>query len=288
MKRTIVKDYRIFSSVVILLIALFIGGLWAVSDYRHFQYDSRVMQDQLLADNKVLLQERVLRAVNYIHYTRGQTKKRLRQNIRERTYEACATAAGLVSQYKGKLEQNMLRSVVRDSLRNIRYNGERGYFFAINMDGTEEFFAVKPELEGKNLSYLQDSNGQYVVKDMLALVRESGEGFYQYTWSKPGSDSRDHIKIAFIKYLPELDWVIGTGEYLEDVEQDLRQEVLQRLDAVRFGIDGKGYLFAVTYDGLSLTGPGKGRNMLEIQDVNGLFIVRELIKQAKKNGGFVR
>jgi len=288
MARTIAKDYRIFSSTIILLVALLVGGLWAGFDYRHLQYDAQARQKQLLTSSKILLQERVQRAVNYLTYTGKQTKKRLKKNIRERTYEACATAAGLVKRYKGKLDQDLLHSIVRDSLRNIRYNGERGYFFAVNMDGTGELISDKPEQEGKQFSNLLNSDEQNIVQDMLTLARESGEGFYQYTWTKPGSDTRDHIKIAFIKFLPELDWLIGTGEYLEDVEQDLQQEILQRLDAVRFGIDEKEYIFVATYDGISLTGPAKGRNMLNIQDANGLFIVRELIKQAKNGGGFVQ
>jgi len=288
MTRTIAKDYRIFSSTIILLVALLVGGLWAVFDYRHLQYDTLAKQDQFLANSKVLLQERVHRAVNYLTYTRKQTENRLKKNIRERTYEACAIAVGLVTRYKGKLEQDLLHSIVRDSLRNIRYNGERGYFFAVNMDGTGELIAVKPEQEGKNFLNLLDPDEQKIVKDMLTLARDSGEGFYQYAWSKPGSDNKDHIKISFIKYIPELDWMIGTGEYLEDVEQDLQQEILQRLDAVHYGTNEKGYLFVATYDGVSLTGPAKGRNVLEIQDANGLFIVQELIKQAQSGGGFVQ
>ena len=33
-------------------------------------------------------------------------------------------------------------------------------------------------------------------------------------------------------------------------------------------------------------GPGKGKNMLHIQDANGLFVVKELIKTAREGGGF--
>lgn len=246
------------------------------------------MHNRLLSNREIQLKERAQHAVNYINFFREQTEERLKTNIKSRTYEACEIAAELIKKHQGTIQPDTLHHIIRDSLRKIRYNNGRGYFFAINVNGTEELFADKPHLEGKNLTGMQDSNGQFVIKDMLALASMSGEGFYRYTWSKPGNDRKDNIKVAFVKHLPELDWVIGTGEYMEDVKQDLQQEVIDSLDAVYRDPDGTNYLFVGTWDGLILSRPAKGKNMLEIQDTNGLFIVRELIKQAKSGGGFVQ
>jgi signal transduction histidine kinase/ActR/RegA family two-component response regulator len=288
MLRTISKDFRIFSSLTILFVAVLIGSLWAFFDFISLQQHSQTMRQHLLSDSENQLRERVQRAVSIVEFYRQRTEEQLKKEIKSRTYEACAIASGLVARHQDHLTPDRLRQVVLDSLRSIRYNGGRGYFFAINMDGTEELFPAKSHFKRQEIANIQDSNGQFVIKDMLALARRSGEGFYSYTFSKPGSERKDHIKISFVKYLPELDWIIGTGEYVEDVEQDLQQDVLQRFDAVRPGPEDKSYLFVGTWDGLSLTKLAKGRNMLEIQDANGLFVVKELINQAKSGGGFVR
>ena len=287
MTRSITRDIRIISTLTILVSALLIGGTWALSDYVALRQQSRQMHERLLSEQKSQLSERVLRAVDYITFFQNQAEKRLKETIRSRTYEACNIAENLVNKYRGELSPRALRAVVRDSLRSIRYNNDRGYFFAVNIDGTEELFADKPHLEGKKLTHLKDSNGQWVVKDMLALADRAGEGFYSYTWTKPGNQRTDNIKIAFVKHLPELDWIIGTGDYLEDVEKDLQEEVLNSLDAVYRDPDDVNYLFVGTWDGLILSRPAKGKNMLEIQDVNGLFIVKELIKNAQQGGGFI-
>ena len=92
-------------------------------------------------------------------------------------------------------------------------------------------------------------------------------------------------KIAYVKRFAPLGLVIGTGEYFEDLDADIKEEVLDRIEAVRFGKDG--YVFAGQYDGLSLSGPAKGKNMLEVTDSQGVKIVRELIKNARAGGGFV-
>ena len=79
--------------------------------------------------------------------------------------------------------------------------------------------------------------------------------------------------------------MIGTGEYLDDVVNDIQQEVLARIENITFGDDG--YIFAGQWDGLSLIAPAKGKNMIDITDVNGVKVVRELIKAAKSGGGYV-
>ena len=79
--------------------------------------------------------------------------------------------------------------------------------------------------------------------------------------------------------------MIGTGEYLDDVINDIQQEVLARIEKIAFGHEG--YIFAGQWDGLSLTVPAKGKNMIDVTDVNGVKIVRELIKAARSGSGYV-
>ena len=42
-------------------------------------------------------------------------------------------------------------------------------------------FADKPEMEGLNLLNMQDPRGQYVIRDMIEIARQSGEGFTNTT-----------------------------------------------------------------------------------------------------------
>ena len=82
-----------------------------------------------------------------------------------------------------------------------------------------------------------------------------------------------------------LGWVIGTGEYLDDVEKEIQKECLDWISSIRFGEDG--YVFAGQWDGVSLSGPQAGKNMFDVQDDNGVKIVQELIRAARSGGGFV-
>lgn len=65
-------------------------------------------------------------------------------------------------------------------------------------------------------------------------------------------------------------------------EKELQKIILIRLGEVKF--EKHGYMFAGTWDGISLLGPQIGKSMLHIQDPNGVKIVEKLIQRAKEGG----
>ncbi len=259
--------------------------LWVLIEYRHLRTQLEHERQSYIAEKKAWLQYVVDTNVDYIYDEFIKSDAIVRAEVKARVLEGSAIAGNLIATHGGRLSRNQLETLVREALRPIRFFSGRGYFFAINVDGTEELYADKPELEGKNLSHMVDDEGRRVIPEMIALAQAEGEGFYGYNWTKPGSDRNDHPKIAFLKLLPELGWVLGSGEYLEDVEADQRAKALDYLAART--IEKDGYIFGGAWDGMSLLGPMRGQNMLQTQDVNGLYIVKELIRRAREGGGFV-
>jgi PAS domain S-box-containing protein len=79
--------------------------------------------------------------------------------------------------------------------------------------------------------------------------------------------------------------VIASAQHNDDLINQIKTEVLARIETIHFGDDG--YIFAGRWDGLSLSGPAKGRNMIDVTDANGVKIVQELIKVARSGGGYL-
>ena len=79
--------------------------------------------------------------------------------------------------------------------------------------------------------------------------------------------------------------VIESAQYTEQLDNQIKREVLALIETISFGDEG--YIFAGQYDGLSLSGPVKGRNMIDVTDANGIKIVQQLIKAARSGGGYV-
>jgi two-component system, cell cycle sensor histidine kinase and response regulator CckA len=288
MKRSIKRDFQYLSITTIVISMFLLSGFWISYDYRNLQLESERIRTKHMAEYKDLLQYQVDRVVTDIKFEQSLTERHLKSYLKERTEEACTIVRSIISRNTGAIDDTNLRKQVKESLRNIRFNNGSGYYFVINTNGTVELNPIQPELEGHDLRAQQNDRGQFVVADILKIVKSSGEGFYQYTWSKPDKPGAAYPKIAFIKYIPELDWVIGTGEYLDDFTAELQEEIVRRIEQVRFGKDKKDYVFAGTWDGISKTFPAKEVNVLDIKDANGVFLVKELIKKAKAGGGFIQ
>ena len=284
-KPSISNAFLRFTLIVSAVSILVLGILWIVDDIYHFENDSRRIRQEFLERRRTEVKQEVELFSNRIATLRAQLDDRLRRDIRARTNEAWVIADHLYRFHAGDRERGEAEALVREALRSVRFNDGRGYYFAVSLDGTGQLLEDHPEFEGRNLLDLTDVIGNHVIRDMVRIASEEDEGFTQYVWSKPGSRHRDHLKLSFVKRVPGLKWLVGTGEYLEDVEKDLKKDILRRMENEQFGDHGT--FFAGTLDGKSLVGPAKGRNMIEVTDITGRKVVRELIDTAKDGGGFV-
>ena len=276
--------------LVTLVAVVLLFFVWIQSEYREFNLDAAATRQAFEAQQKELLREEVGKVVDFIDYTKGRTEAVLHRQVRDRVYEAHRLATHLHRLYHERLPAAAVQELIRESLRSLRFNEGRGYYFMFDRHGVEVLFADRPELEGRNMLDMQGARGEMVVRDMLALVKEREEGFYEYTWTKPGEAANTFDKTAFVKRFAPYDWVIGTGEYVADVRDDLQQQVLERLVTLRFGEEG--YFFGTTRGGLPLFTGGRvtrgGPSLWEVTDPHGVKIFQEYEKAvAQPEGGYV-
>ncbi|MCK9296729.1 MAG: cache domain-containing protein [Desulfobulbaceae bacterium] len=272
------------SMLVALAIGL-LGSLWIFQEYANFDRQAEAMRAVQLKSRKAQLKKQVENVVDCIRIRRSQTEDILRADIKARVLEAHALASHIYSTYKDQRSSAEIQSMVREALRALRFDDGKGYYFAISLDGIDQLFPDSHGLEGKNVLDVQDTEGHYVFRDMINLVQQQDEGFYAYSWTKPQLEGNDFKKVSFVKYLAPFNWLIGAGLYLDDLEAEIKHEVLDRIQEMSFGREG--YIFAGQWDGLSLAGFGKGRNLLTGGDPDMARVARELIDLARQGGGYI-
>eukprot|EP00828_Plagiopyla_frontata_P009289 TRINITY_DN14784_c0_g1_i1.p1 TRINITY_DN14784_c0_g1~~TRINITY_DN14784_c0_g1_i1.p1 ORF type:complete len:283 (-),score=143.80 TRINITY_DN14784_c0_g1_i1:80-928(-) len=64
---------------------------------------------------------------------------------------------------------------------------------------------------------------------MVDVARESGEGYVDYTWGKPGEDG-DFPKLSYVKLFKPWGWIVGMGVYVDNIDAAVaaRQAALDR------------------------------------------------------------
>jgi PAS domain S-box-containing protein len=260
-------------------------------DYQNFKNHKIEMRDNYIKQQKNMIKRQVLQVTDRIKYKKSVIEKNTREKVKGRVYEAYAIVENIYQSNVSKPKSEIIKMIV-DALRPIRFHKEQGYYFITSLNGKELLFADKPQMEGINLINYKDSKGNFVIKDMIELVKNSKnhEGFYSYFWTKPNSIGNNFKKISFVKYFKPLNFFIGTGLYISDVEKSIQDELLDGLSRIRFGENG--YIFVNSFDGTALVSNWKRfsgeKKLWEIFNKNPdktKSIFQKEIKAAKIDGG---
>jgi len=143
------------------------------------------------------------------------------------------SAVALLTRYEaevkaGHLTEAAAKAAALDDLRAMRY-GQGDYFWVNDMTPTMVMHPVKPELDNTPIGDIKTPDGARMFVDMVQIVKNSGSGFYQYVWPKPGFEQPVR-KLSYVAGFAPWGWVVGTGIYLDDVDAAFRAA------AMKFGI----------------------------------------------------
>ena len=109
---------------------------------------------------------------------------------------------------------------IRDRLERINF-GSDGYFFVYDRSGKSLMHPRQATLVGKDLWNMTDPHGLPVIQALIRSATE-GDGFQRYGWQKP-STGQVAEKLAYVSMLERWGWMLGTGIYLEDVDNAIAQ-----------------------------------------------------------------
>ena len=105
--------------------------------------------------------------------------------------------------------------------------GKSGYIFVINYDGIYLSHNIKNYI-GK--TYIENNDAKdtkKVFNDMLVIAKNKDD-FYSYKQEKLGSNNIVN-KVSYIKGLDKWNWIIGSGFYEEDINNEII-EIKKKLD----------------------------------------------------------
>ena len=189
---------------------------------------------------------------------------------------------------KNRLSNIELKNHIKNIISTTRYSND-GYFWINDLDAVIIDHPIKPTLNGKNMSALADKNGVKLFSEFAKVAKNSGSGFVNYVWPKPGSKDAEQ-KISFVKLFKQFNWVIGTGEYTSDRITLIKKDALNIVSQMRYG--DSGYFWVNDLKAVIIEHPVKpelnGKDLSKLQDKNGLYVFSEFVKTANKQGnGYV-
>jgi PAS domain S-box-containing protein len=249
-KSNFIKKIKITGIVLIIITALSVFAVDSYYSLKGFSRAASEIKKEYIEKNKQVVKEQVLGISDMISHAISESSQVARKTVKARVYEAYSVASHIYETNKGIKTDREIKRLIFETLRPVRFKDGKGYYFATRLDGVEQLFPEKPEMEQKNLYNFKDSKGNYVIKDMILIVKNQGEGFYEYYWTKPGKKGNSFKKISFVKKFEPYDFFIGTGLYQEDIEEKIKTSLLSMISKIRFGNDG--YIFINRLNGDAL------------------------------------
>lgn len=122
-------------------------------------------------------------------------------------------------QLNGEYSEQEAQKLAADIVRELNY-GNDSYFWIDTKEGLCIVYLGK-DTEGTNRYDAQDSNGKYFFHEINEVACNDVGGYTEYWFPKPGSDQSEP-KRSYSLYFEPYNWVIGTGNYIDDINNSIQ------------------------------------------------------------------
>ena len=119
---------------------------------------------------------------------------------------------------KGEYTLDEAEKLAADQIRDLRY-GNNGYFWVDTYDGTNVVL-LGNDTEGTNRMDAVDTNGFAYMQAIISAGRQENGGFTDYVFPREG-ETESSPKRAYSKAFEPFGWVLGTGNYTDDIDDDV-------------------------------------------------------------------
>ncbi|MDA3850284.1 MAG: cache domain-containing protein [Spirochaetaceae bacterium] len=282
--QSIGRYYFLSLNFVVLFTAILSFGLAVQSGFVQVDTQMDLLSQRINMERRNKIKTQVESAIRLIDLERSNIQQEREKNLIEYVENAQSLILHYYENNRGNKSFTEIRQDIVELLRPIRFFEDEGYYFMFTPSGRELLYPVFPEKEGQyNLDW-QDSDGTYFIREMVDLATDQRGGFIEYRISKPNSQGDRFLKNSYILYVPQLDVIIGSGYYINSVEEQAQKKAADSLEI--FGANRQEIYFGASYDGTVVVGSNRGINRLTNPIGKSDEIIRALVEIAKSGGGY--
>lgn len=281
-------DFIKYSPIVIIIfIALIVNFLIYYQNEQNIKKDLEIYKKNYIESNKEIVKIHVEKVFALIESQKKNLEENLKEELKAKVDEAYLIIENFYNKYPKESKENLLK-MIKESLRSIRFNEGRSYFYLHDFSGNVILHPTYPKYEGNNLYKLEKTNTVESLLNIINTLKTQKDIYSNLFWYKPDDNSKKYEKISYSRVFNPLGLIIGTGEYLDDFTDSIKKHILNYIQNITYGEDG--YVFVFDYDGIQLAHIKKtylGENRINLTDLKGKKITQSIINKAKEAEGFV-
>ncbi len=299
------REYKVkrFLPQILSLTLLSIILIASISTYITISTFKNHMNEHITLAKKEYIEEQkaeVYKAVHFlddsIKFQIAQIENRLKASLKERVQIAIDVTNIIYKQYKETLTKEEIKTKISEALATIRFNDNRGYYFMYDNKTKVLFGHPMKKFIGKDMTNFRDVRDRSLMQTDAKILEKEKIGFNRIYFNKPNNQNKEFPKITCITKFEALDIVIGTGEYLDVIEKQTKQYVLERFAKIKYSNKNR-YLFI--FDIHDINGGEEFATMLlnsnkpeligkkissKIKDIKGKRFREEYLQNIKEKG----
>lgn len=184
-----ISSVFLFNTILIVSLSITVlSFFWIFHENSRYIKEVRVLSDEYIESQKAIVKDEVNRVLEYIQHERLH--------------------------FDGDLKK--LQSKLLDRIGRIRYKKNQ-YIVVNTFDGTI-LAHYKQKNIGKNMWNFTDRNGVKAVQEAIKVSKNENGGYVTYVGSIRPSTGKPGEKITYAKSIPDWEWVVLTGVYIDDIE----------------------------------------------------------------------
>ncbi|MDG5815558.1 methyl-accepting chemotaxis protein [Chitinispirillales bacterium ANBcel5] len=120
----------------------------------------------------------------------------------------------------GELSREEAQLKAKEVIGSMKFgNNLQDYFWINDFEPKMVLHPFRSDLEGENVSGIQDPDGLYLFEEFVKVCKSQGSGFVAYQWQYYDDTQRIEPKISYVSEFKPWNWIIGTGIYVDDITQ---------------------------------------------------------------------
>ena len=116
------KIIKVMPSVFVVFFSLFIIIFLYFENKKTFNKERRAIEQRYILKNKETIKEEVLRVYDFTKQLQKNTEEELKQNVKNRVYEAHEMATNIYEKYKTTKSKEEIFQIIKVALSGIRFN----------------------------------------------------------------------------------------------------------------------------------------------------------------------
>ncbi len=207
-------QYLLFTTLFSLML---LASFWIDSEVKNFKKDVKVLKNTFSETKKLEIKNKILEIKDWIHWIQSHPPESVIKKAGIGTIESSGSSERL---------KELLQAYCLDSISRVRYSKDE-YIFINTPDGKALISNGKINYPPVDIFKTSDTSWINIFRVERFAVSQSGGYFYTYPFKKI-SENRTSEKTSFFGYLPEWEWIIGTGFYEDDFNSiiDLKRKAL--------------------------------------------------------------